>query len=327
MSELIELENSQVPAALQALSGADNDDLSAGVSGGFSVLSIRGSKWRIKAGGDEHLVTNSEGDARSSLTGVLLKANKHISKNYYEGGYSEGSNEAPSCFSTNGINPDPSVENPVAPSCKSCPKNQFGSRITETGAKAKACSDSRRVAFVPEGDFANAQFGGPMLLRVPAASLSDLASYGKAIAAKGRGHRYNTIITRMSFDPETSYPKLKFKAVRPMTEEEGSELAGLLQDPEFIQKIEFILAEATELEASAPAPAAPVADDPAEFEVETPTEAEAPVKLEVVEDEPKKEPAPAKAKAEEKPKAEAEVATGGLDDELDSILSKLSDFE
>lgn len=239
--------------------GGSNDDLSAGVSGGFSVISIRGSKWRIKHSGEETLVTDAEGEPIPSLRVLLLKANSAVSKNYYEGGYVEGSSDEPDCWSSTGIKPDESVQNPVSPGCANCPKNAFGSRITENGKKAKACSDVRRVVVLPEGDLANERYGGPLLLRVPAASLSELSAYGKVM--KDKGFPYNTVITRISFDPETAYPRLRFNAVRPLSEDEIAEVEGLLADSTFTNKVESILTTALEL-----APAQEVAEEASVFE-------------------------------------------------------------
>lgn len=225
--------------------GGSNDDLSSGVSGGFSVISIRGSKWRIKHSGEETLVTDAEGEPIPSLRVLLLKANPAISKNFYEGGYVEGSSDEPDCWSSTGIKPDASVQNPVSPGCANCPKNVFGSRITENGKKAKACSDVRRVVVLPEGDLPNERYGGPLLLRVPAASLSELSAYGKVM--KDKGFPYNTVVTRISFDPDTAYPRLRFNAVRPLTEAEIVEVEGLLDDSTFTNKVESILTTALEL--------------------------------------------------------------------------------
>ena len=314
MAELIPFD-AKLPTALSAvLGGADsNDDLSSGVSGGFSVISFRGSKWRVKHSGEETLLTDKgTGDPIASIRLVMLKANKHVSKNYYEGGYVEGSTDSPSCFSIDGDKPDSSAEHPQHDNCAGCPKNKFGSRITDTGTKAKACSDSRRIAVVPEGDYENAEFGGPMLLRVPAASLTDLASFGKAMKAKG--YPYNTIVTKVGFDPDTSYPKLKFSAVRPLNGDEAGELAGLVQTDEYRQKLDYILATPVEVEVpkEAPVAAAPVAAkkvDPTEFE-------EPPAPVAAV-----KAAAP-KAKAKDKA-SEADM----LSDDLDDILAKLDGLE
>lgn len=316
-AELIPFDQAGVPAELANLLGGEdaNDDLSSGVSGGFSVLSFRGSKWRIKHSGEETLITDADGETIASLRVVLLKANKNISKNYYKEGFVEGSTDAPTCFSVDGEKPDASVENPQNSVCATCPHNQFGSRITDTGSKAKACSDTRRVAVIPEGDFKNERFGGPMLLRVPAASLSELASYGKAMKAKH--YPYNTIVTRVSFDPDTAYPKLKFNALRPLTGDESAEIIELLKDEDFRQKLDFILAKPVEVEVPKDAaPAEPKAQDPYEFEEPPAEEKKAAAK-----------PAP-EPKPEPVVEAEPEKASGKvLDDDIDDILAKLDNLD
>jgi hypothetical protein len=314
-NELTEMDRKSVSQELAALvGGADgNDDLSSGVSGGFSVISFRGSKWRVKHGGEETLLVNSEGEAMPSLRLIMLKANKNFSKNYYASTFVEGSVDAPDCFSVDGARPDPSVEHPINPVCATCPKNQFGSRISENGSKGKACSDNRRIAVVPEGDLGNEMFGGPMLLRVPAASLGELGNFGKAMKAKG--FPYNTIVTRVSFDPDTAYPRLKFNAVRPLNQGEADELVLLMQDPEYAQKVDYVLAQAVE---SAPAPAAAPAQarkpDPTEFEEEAPKAAPKAETRRAAKPKPAPDPTPAPAE---------DVGS----DELDDILAKLDDLQ
>ena len=244
MGEVTPFTGGKVPAVL-AGSLDDNDDLSSGIRGGYSVVSIRGSKWYIKADGEETTVTNAEGDPVGSLRLVLLKASPNISKNYYSGGFSEGSTEGPTCSSIDGKIPDPASTKVQAPSCAVCPQNVIGSKVTDDGKKLKACSDSRRIAVIPEGDFKNERYSGAMLLRVPASSLSNLSVYGKKM--KQRGFPYNTIITRCSFDHEASYPKIEFNAVRPLTDDEANEIVALLSNPEFAAKIESVLAKDLEI--------------------------------------------------------------------------------
>ena len=311
MSNLVPFEKQNLPTNANTLSAmGGEDDLSSGVSGGFGVISFRGSKWRVKHNGEETLLLDKQGETMPSIRLLILKGNKYISKNYYEGKYVEGSTDSPTCWSLDGIHPDAAVENPVSPNCAACPKNQFGSRITDSGSKAKACSDTRRLAVVPEGDYENSQFGGPLLLRVPAASLTELAQYGRAMKAKG--FPYNTVITRVSFDTDAAYPKLKFNAVRPINDEEATEVTSLLQDSEYQQKLEFILAQAIEVEA----PPAAVADDPTEFEEPVPVVAEA--------------PKPRAARAVKAAVTAAPVPDAPeedvLDDELKDILSRLDDL-
>jgi hypothetical protein len=308
MGEVAQFTGGKVPQKLKSLAG-DNTDLSSGVRGGYSVLSIRGSRWHVKVGDEETTITDSQtGDPVGSLRVVMLKASPNISKNYYAKGYEEGSSEGPTCWSIDGIRPDPSADK-QADSCAVCPKNVFGSRITDAGTKVKACSDSRRMAVIPEGDFKNDLYGGPMLLRVPASSLTNLATYGKKMDKQG--FPYNTIVTRVSFDHSVSFPKLEFNAVRPLTDDEADEIIGLLNDHEFADKIEAVLAKDLEV--------VPV-------DAEDKDEDDKPLF-----EEPAKEPAKAKKKKAEKKAVEPEAAEDEsddeLDDELEGILSSLDNLD
>ncbi len=329
MGEVSIVEKMNLPAELAEFfdpTGME-DDLSAGVSGGFSILSFRGSKWRVKHAGGEEMVTNDEGDPRASLEMVFLKASPDISKTYYEGGYTEGSDQPPTCVSTQGVTPDKDSTTPQAPSCAACPHNQWGSRITDDGRKGKACSDSRRIAVVPAFDMENETYGGPMLLRVPAASLNDLKSYG--LGMKKKGFPYNAIVTRVSFDPEPSYPKLIFKPVRPITADEAGVLASHYQS----DKIENILSgSATPAETPKP-PAKEPMKKPEEgysLEFEQQEQEEAPAEAA-----PKKKPArkprakkPAAKPAPEPAAAQAEVEEDdALGSEMDAIVAGLDGLE
>ena len=108
--------------------------------------------------------------------------------------------------------------------CAGCPQNAWGSRITPAGKKAKACADSKRVAVSPLGDIRNEAFGGPMMLRVPAASLVDFANYGDGMDA--RGYQYYAVGTKMSFDSAEVYPKLVFEPIRPLNRRRRHRSAG-----------------------------------------------------------------------------------------------------
>lgn len=225
-----------------------DDELGAGVSGGFAVVSFRGKVWRIKHAGDERDVLRTDGsnDPAASLEVILVKASHALSKNYYPSGYVEGANEQPACWSTNGIAPDASAPSRQNGVCATCQWNVFGSRTTENGKKAKACSDSKRIAVVPLGDIDNELFGGAMLLRVPAASLVDMANYGKRMGSAG----YPTfaIATRIGFDTKEAYPKLTFKEIRALSDQEVAKIMELRENAQ----VGRILSEATENMSEAP---------------------------------------------------------------------------
>jgi hypothetical protein len=315
----------KVPAHLANIFQVNTEDLSAGVSGGFSVLSFRASKWRIKHQGNETLVTNSEGEAVPSVEVIMLRASKSISKIWYETAYADGSNAAPDCLSVDGITPDAGAQKPQSKACATCKWNQWGSKITPAGKKSKACSDHRRMAVTPVGDIPNSAFGGPMLLRIPPASLTDLSLYGQKLGAKG--FAYNAVVTRLGFDPDASYPKLTFKAVRPLTDDELEQVAELFQG----DTIGRILSEASELEtaeapATAAAPAVVQEAVDVDFEMDAPPPVAAPqpapapakpVKAAGPKPVPvKAAPAPVAAPA---PAAEEDVLTAELDDMIASL--------
>lgn len=205
-----------VPAHLQ---NAGANDMAEGIGGGFGIISLRGKVWRAKFRGEETPMMREDGSGpKASIQVVIVRAAPVLSKIYFEGGYKEGDTAAPDCFSTNGIVPDPAANKKQARACAGCPKNAWGSRITEAGKAVKACSDSKRLAVVPLADIKNESMGGPMLLRVPAASLQDMALFSNQMAAAG--YNYNTFGMDISFAIEDAFPKLVFKPIRPLTPEE-----------------------------------------------------------------------------------------------------------
>jgi len=227
------------------------DDLSSGIQTSFGLIGYKGKVWSIRYRGDEQQLMRDDGDGpRGSVEVVILKASGQISKIWYEHGYVEGSNSAPDCFSNNGVVPDPTSSKKQCDTCALCPHNQWGSRITPAGKQGKACSDSKRLAVVPAQDIENSAYGGPMLLRVPAASLQDVASYGQKM--QQLGYPYYAVSTRIAFDPEESYPKFLFNAVRPLNDAEA-DLVLAMRDQHSVDRI---LSE-SEFATPTPAPAAP----------------------------------------------------------------------
>jgi len=319
-----------LPTVFQGQSSSVNDELGAGVASSYSIMGYRGKVWSVKYQGTEHPLMRPDGDGpRNSIEVVLLKASPAVSKIFYKNGYVEGSNAAPDCWSANGVTPDASVQNKVHPTCADCPMNAWGSRVTEAGSQAKKCTDSRRVAIVPVPDIENEMFGGPMLLRIPAASLKSLKQYGMEM--ESYQYPYYSVVTRVAFDPNEAYPKFVFKAVRPLSEEEGKKVAALRDGPQ----VKAVLSETQETAApvqpavaSAP-PASPFEEPPVE-ETKPASPFEQP---QAAPSQPAAQPAapaspfdsqPEAPQAEEpKPAAQpapAQSAPSSFDDMLDSII-------
>jgi hypothetical protein len=266
MGALANVKNT-LPAELQGVFNADDlaGDLYDGIQGGFAVISIRGSRFRIAKGGEEEVMLNEKEEPIGSLECVIVKASRNVSKIFYKAAYAEGDAESPDCWSVNGLTPDAGAELPQSKTCATCPQNVWGSKITPAGKKTKACGDNRRTAVVPLGDILNKKYDGAMMLRIPAASLADLALYGKGMA--GKGFPYNAIATRIGFDTSASFPKLTFKPIRALTEEELGQVAEIAVSPT-VHTILDAPVDAAPAAAEAPEPEAAVSLD---FEAEVAT--------------------------------------------------------
>lgn len=199
------LRNLELDATTKALMGS---------GGNGKRISIRGGVFRMIVDGKE-IAQNEE----RAMNVVIVAANAHVSRSYYEGTYEEGKNIAPSCWSNDGITPDSKVSEPQAGKCASCPQNIAGS--AEQG-KGRACRYSQRLAVTLENDLQ----GDVYQLTLPAQSI-----FGKAENSKmplqayaqflgGHGLPVTSVVTEMRFDTASATPKLTFKAVRPLEVDE-----------------------------------------------------------------------------------------------------------
>jgi hypothetical protein len=228
---LFQFESNAGPAKSLVALGVDNA-LGEGIRSSYAIMGIKAGRFRVKYKGVEHLVQKTDPDTGqlapvSSIEVVIVKANPFLNKQYYAGKYAEGSNSPPDCYSLDGKVPSPSVQKPVFSNCVMCPKNQFGSLVSDTGVKQKACRDTKKLAIVPLQDLRNESMGGPMLFRVPPSALKDLSSLADAM--KARGYPYNGVAVRIGFDMEASHPKPTFSAIRPLTDAEGEVVFELYQ--------------------------------------------------------------------------------------------------
>ena len=247
--------NAKLPAHLQGAVNASKE-FSGGVQSGFPVISYRGRVWRLKEGGEEKVHADEHGDALASIEVVLIRSNERPAKIHYDKKYEEGDEGRPRCWSPDGIKPDAEVEKPIHATCQSCPMNVWGSRITEAGKKTRACADVRRVAV----QFAHRvmdEDAAPLLLRIPPASLNPLKDYvTKELDPKGV--QAYMLVTKIGFDNDADYPKLTFKPIRFLSEDEYNRVLEL-RDGEEVQRIvqtsgEFV-AEGPTAAGDEPAPA------------------------------------------------------------------------
>lgn len=198
---------SNLPAYLQGNQNV-NEDLTSHASQSFPVLSIKGKVFAVVRGTERAVVPNPK-DPEAPATRmpiIIVKANKNNSKTYYAQAFKEGVEDVkPTCFSNDGIRPDPSVEHPQCSTCANCKWNVFGTaRGSDGTGKGKACSDCVRVAITPANDPTEAY-----LLRVPPASIKNLGELGTTLAR--RKVPYQAVVVELSFDQEQATPRLVFK--------------------------------------------------------------------------------------------------------------------
>ena len=307
MNALTNVKTSGAMAAYMAGRKSVNDELAAGVMGGFAVVTYKGKEWNVKYQGVKTLITRNDvhgdgsSDPAASLEVVIVKSSPIITKTWYEKGWEDGSNNPPDCFSSNGITPDANVPKKQNNICKTCKWDAFGSRAQE-GFKGKACQDNRRIAVVPAKDIDNEAFGGAMLLRVPPASLKELVKHGAALDQ--RGLQYFGVVSKISFTSD-SYPHLIFGPVRVLTDEEEVKVIGMRDSPQVSRVLSETPAEANAAPGQpGPAPTqAQVEADPYAALVPKTVQVTSEVKAEAVVEPPKPEP-----KSEPEPEDDEEAA-------------------
>src|SRR5215207_3635564 len=237
LSVLAQQRLGQLPAVFRDRLGQGklNEDMAAGITSGFAILSFRGKAWRVKHRGEEKVLVNPDGTPQYKIEVVIARTSPNISKVWYEHGYVEGSTAPPDCWSVDGRKPDPASPKLQNPTCAGCRWNAWGSSRSQAGSgKGKDCADSKRLAIVPLADIDNEIHGGPMMLRVPPASLGDLLSYANSL--EQIGYPYYAVGTSISFDVNAEYPKLMFTPVRGLSDEEAEKVARL-QESEMVNRI------------------------------------------------------------------------------------------
>ena len=241
MSNLVPVDVN-IPAHLAARIGAPSvlaQSVMAGLGGGpaYPKISIKGSRFRIKEGSTETVLNTLE------LEVVIVGANPRLSKTWYAAKWDPNAEpSAPNCYSLDGVSPAADAEDPQNDLCASCPKNAWGSEVTDKGQQLKACSDHKRLAVVAADDAS-----GPVyLLEVTPAALKGLNQYQRELTM--RGIPAEVVKTKVTFDTDASFPKLKFGFGGFLDADTQAVVDGLFGTPEVLE----VTGEAT---GSAPAPA------------------------------------------------------------------------
>jgi len=216
MSNVALFNPSQVPAFARK---AEMSDIAKALAGGGGAgsgkrVSIKGGVFRLISDGKEVAAVDER-----FLDVVIVKAAPKVARVFYAAKYDKDATaSAPDCQSNDGDKPDPKSKDKQSDTCASCPQNVAGSG----NGNSRACRYQQRLAVT----LANNIEGDVMQLSLPATSIfgkdegdnRPLQAYARWLVAQGVDP--STVVTRMKFDTASESPKLFFKAMRWLTDEE-----------------------------------------------------------------------------------------------------------
>lgn len=208
----------------------------AGGGRGYRRISIRGGRFREIVDG-EQMNVNSSG----SMNVVVLES-APVARFFYEGAYDPDKTTAPTCWSEDTQKPSDDVpeDHKQANRCMDCPQNVKGSGQGES----RACRFSQRIALALEG-----QLDKVYQMQLPATSLFGEVKDGKMpMQAYAKFLVENkmppiAVVTQMYFDEDSETPKLFFKPVRPLEEEELNECIKLRDSEETKAALDLSVAQ------------------------------------------------------------------------------------
>ncbi|MDE2106766.1 MAG: hypothetical protein KGL39_56650 [Patescibacteria group bacterium] len=210
-----------------------DESLSDGIGSSYAVVGYRGKVWSLRYRGETHtFVRPDDGSPAAFLDVIVLRSASYRSKTYYvPGSFTEGSvGQPPLCASIDGVTPDPGVAQKQAEACAICPRNEW--KDQPNGRKGRDCADYKRLAVLIVPSQTTPLLGAPLLepvfLRVPAASLNDLAVLGDAMTQKG--FHYSTYVTRIGFVLDKAHPQMTFRALQPLTDQESPRIMEMRED-------------------------------------------------------------------------------------------------
>jgi len=223
----------QPAAAFKALD-PHAESLADGIGSSYGIVGYKGKVWSLRLRGETHNFTRSDdGSPLAFLDVIMLRQLPAKSKSFYPpGSYVDGQvGTRPLCAALDGVTPDADIAKPESTACAICPRNVF--KVSPDGRKTRDCSDYKRIAVLVLPSLTKTLLGAalmePVFLRVPAASLNDLALLGEGMSAQG--FHFSTYITRIGFNPEKPHPQMTFRALQPLADREAALVMPMREDP------------------------------------------------------------------------------------------------
>jgi len=234
MSEAPMFEN--MPAEYQDLLAQLQPDTNAtgrGQSSGYNRLSIRGGVFRKVVNGQE------VGELEDRAIKAVIVKTAPITRMYYKSKYVEGQTSPLTCWSsdtsTGAPSPDVLEEGRQSKSCFDCPQNIKGSGLGE----GRACRYQQRVALLLANNDGRIVSKEVYQLPLPATSVfgdnkqkMGLQTYARFLSSQERPVPPAALLTEIRFDTDSSTPKLSFKPLRVLEQDELALAVELQKDPE-----------------------------------------------------------------------------------------------
>lgn len=216
MSNVAVFNPSAVPAFVKArgeLSAVAKALAGGAGGGGGKRISIKGGVFRLLASGKEIAAIDER-----FLDVVIVNSAPKVSRVFYMAKYEADKVVAPECWSQDGDKPSADVSAPQATTCAECPQNIAGSG----NGNSRACRYQQRLAVV----LANDMEGDILQITLPATSIfgkedgdnRPLQAYARWLVAQNIDP--TEVVTRLRFDTKSESPKLFFKTMRYLTDDE-----------------------------------------------------------------------------------------------------------
>jgi hypothetical protein len=210
-------------------------------------ISIKGGVFRLVAGGKEVAASDER-----HLNVIMVKAAPKVSRIFYASSYDADNIAGPDCWSNDGERPDPDAAKKQSDTCLNCAKNQAGSGQ----GNSRACRYQQRLAVV----LANNPSGDVMQLTLPATSVfgkeegdkRPLQAYARYLAVQNPPVNPEQIVTEMRFDTKAESPKLHFKPVRWLTDDEYEVIKEQAESADAQRAVVMTVAQSDGVKANAP---------------------------------------------------------------------------
>lgn len=196
-------------------------------------ISIRGGLFRLMVNGKEIEHTDQR-----HLEVVIVNVSPSVHRTFYAANYNATQKAPPPvCWSSDSTVPDSTVPEPQAKSCMDCPQNIKGSGPNGS----KACRFSRRIAVVRATQDQNKNWyvdDEVFQITLPSQSIFGNGTTDKrplheyAEYVKANNETLMSVVTRMAFDTSSATPRLGFRAVGRLSDEQFAHCGQLSQSEE-----------------------------------------------------------------------------------------------